>query len=259
MGGLLYKDFVSVSGKKIVAITTIATVIYMILRVVFPGMGASNDWIVENDFGETVNMIDLYFVMVYMIFLILAVCSINSFVGKIVTDDKKHKIMNYLDAMPLEKNAYVASKFIFIGICAYVTFSLLTVWGVSCMAFCEESFALAFAQLGNGFTLMFVSLVLLSAAIELPMFILLGKEKAMLIKTALWLVLAMFVLGFMMFGDLVWLQSVVNIQRIIKWGENHETVVTLSNIFSVVGVLAIYFISYKITCFFAGKGGVSYE
>ena len=37
MGGLLYKDFVSINGKKLVWILIIGTVLFFGLRVAFPG------------------------------------------------------------------------------------------------------------------------------------------------------------------------------------------------------------------------------
>lgn len=259
MGGLLYKDFVAASGKKYLAIISILTLAYMVLRIVFPGWNATDDFVAYNDLGEKVNMLDAFFVTYYVIFLLFYLGSINNLVGTIVTGDKKNKIMNYLGAMPLKANTYVASKYIFIGICAYATFSLLTVLGVTCMAFCEEGWMLEAAELVSQFALIFVAVMLFSVAIELPMFMLFGKEKAMLIKTGLWLALALFVVGFMMFGDLVWFQSVFNIQKMIDWAKTHMTIVALSNIFSIVGILVLYFLSYKITCYFVNKGVMSYE
>lgn len=60
MGGLLYKDFVAIRGKKLILITGIALVLFTILRVVFPGSREIPGVMAKNDDGEVLNMIDVF-------------------------------------------------------------------------------------------------------------------------------------------------------------------------------------------------------
>ena len=259
MGGLLYKDFVSISGKKIVMIFLVLTAAYIGFRIAFPGWNATDDFLAKDATGEVVNLLDIFFVVFYETFIIMTLFLMNSYIGKIVSDDKKNKIMNYLGALPFEKNTYVASKYIFIVICSYVVFSLSSVWGIIGAGFSEQGMAMELIDLSSSLLLPLIGLLILSAAIELPMFILIGKEKAMLIKIGILLVIAIFCIGFAMFGDLVWFQSVVNVLKLMDWLKKHETAVLLVNVFSTVFIGIIYFMSYKITCYFVNKGGMSYE
>ena len=48
MGGLLYKDFISVKGKLNVWTMVVLTVLFLVLRVQFPGTEDLKGFIVEN-------------------------------------------------------------------------------------------------------------------------------------------------------------------------------------------------------------------
>lgn len=61
MGGLLYKDFVAAKGKKLVWILVIATIVFTVLRMLFPGTAAFEDLVATTEDGKTVNMLDSLF------------------------------------------------------------------------------------------------------------------------------------------------------------------------------------------------------
>ena len=105
----------------------------------------------------------------------------------------------------------------------------------------------------GGFIPVFTSFMLLLAAIELPLFILLGKEKAMLIKTAFIMLIAFAFIGFVLFGDLLWVEQHIDMIALAKWYEVHMMEVAVAVLLSPVLVLALYYGSYRITCHFADK------
>ena len=253
MAGLLYKDFVSVSGKKIVTILTCLTILFIALRMAFPGTADHAIFLVENEEGEIVNILDTFFVVGFG-FLLIAICSIlNGWVGKIVEGDDRNKIRGYLRSLPLEKNAYIASKYIFIGIGAYVFLSIAFSWNVAANAFCREGILSEVLSMLNALIPSVLYVVLLSAAIELPLFLTVGKGRAMLIKTAIWLVIAFLAIGFLFFGDLVWIEQHLNISVFLKWYQNHLFAVSLLNILFPVITLLLYYLSYRISCHFADR------
>lgn len=253
MAGLLYKDFVSVSGKKIVTILTCLTILFIALRMVFPGTADHAIFLVENEEGEIVNILDTFFVVGFG-FLLIAICSIlNGWVGKIVEGDDRNKIRGYLCSLPLEKNAYIASKYIFIGIGAYVFLSIAFSWNVAANAFCREGILSEVLSMLNALIPSVLYVVLLSAAVELPLFLTVGKGRAMLIKTAIWLVIAFLAIGFLLFGDLVWIEQHLNISVFLKWYQNHLFAVSLLNILFPVITLLLYYLSYRISCYFADR------
>lgn len=253
MGGLLYKDFVSVNRINKVRLTwilTVVTVLYIALRIVFPGTADVQELLVENDEGQIVNIIDSFFLTALGLFIVGILGLMNGWTAKIIESDDKNKIRDYISALPLGKNAYIASKYIFMAIAAYVFMSISYIWYISCMAFCREGMIADTVQIVGGFIPAFAGLSLLMAAIELPLFILFGKEKAMLIKVAFIMLIAFIIVGFLLFGDLSWIDRHFNIIAFAKWCEKHRMEVAVVTLLSPAFVLAFYYGSYRITCYF---------
>ena len=71
MGGLLYKDFVSINGKKLVWILIIGTVLFFGLRVAFPGTMNQEAFLTMTEDGQEMNLLD------YLFFSIFACCIIG--------------------------------------------------------------------------------------------------------------------------------------------------------------------------------------
>lgn len=253
MAGLLYKDFVSVKGKKLCLLIFLFTVIYMALRMAFPGSALTGGFMIYTAQGEEVHLMDAFFIFVPPLFLCFACFMINSFVAGIVEDDQKNKIMNYLNSMPVHKNTYVASKYIFPVIAAYVFYSVYTILSITCKAFCMEGPFFDFINAFDMISIIWIMIALLTAAIEFPLFICLGKEKALMIKVALILVIAMGIIGYLMFGDLQVIRN-FNYEVFIRFIEKHQDEMMISQAVSPVVIGILYYISYRITCHFAKKG-----
>ncbi len=257
MGGLLYKDFVSVKGKLNVWTMIALTIVYIVLRMLFPGTEDIKGFILKNDAGEMVNILDTFFFMGESIVFIMGVYFINSWCSKIVMSDEKNRIRGYLSAMPFDKKRYVASKYLFIGITAYVVFSLYLIWHIVDLAFMREGHMVELSYLMTGFALPLVSGMLLMTAFEFPLYFLLGKGKAKMVTVGFWMVLGFFALGFLMFGDLE-IVSNWEIERLMQWAEVHEFGLTLASVLSPIIVLLIYYISYRITThFYVRKEGAN--
>jgi hypothetical protein len=255
MGGLLYQDFVSVGGKRLVRFTIVLTVVYMVLRIAFPGTAEYPDLMAVSDSGERVNLVDAFFLTAFGFFLLAALYLLNSFVTKIVDGDDRNQIKVYLYALPLGKNTYLASKYIFIGIAAYILLSMVFIWDITAMAFCGEGEFLGIMEMLQSVLVPFICLVLLVAAVELPMFLLLGTERAKMVKIVTWMVIAFLVIGFLLFGDLRWFSENFNIANLVKWCQTHTMEVMLTATAFPVFTLVCYYLSYRFTChFFKGAG-----
>lgn len=260
MGGLLYKDFVSVNRINKVKLTWIMatlTILYIGLRIAFPGTADIEMFLAENVDGEMVNLLDTFFFVALWLFIVGTLGLMNGWVAKLVETDDKSKIRGYISALPLDKNAYIASKYIFMAVSTYVFMSIYYIWCISCLAFCREGIMADNVQLLGGLIPEFASLTLIIAAIELPLFILFGKEKAMLIKVAFIMLIAFAFIGFMLFGDLMWVEEHIDIVALAKWYKTHMVEMAIVVSLSPVFVLAIYYGSYRVTCHFAGKGDKS--
>ena len=109
---------------------------------------------------------------------------------------------NYLSALPMHRQTYVAEKYIFTAITAYVWFSVYMIWHIVFSAFAAEGFALNdYSDLVAGMALPMFCFALLQAALNMPLGLLLGREKTKLILTGIVMTICMLILGFVLFGN----------------------------------------------------------
>lgn len=256
MGGLLYKDFVSVNriGKiKLTWLMAGLTLLFVILRILAPGSLAGDELYAVTDSAEFVNIIDIVFATFISFLLIGCFYLINSFVAKMVDGDDKNSTRVYLAGMPITKRTYIASKYVFVGVATYVFMSICLIWTFAALAFAEEGYA----QLVLSFLELFIaptfSISLLIAAFELPLFIVLGKVRATNIKVGILLCLAIAVVGFFLFGDLTLLEKFFNIEVFVRYVTKHLDFVTILQSMMPIIALVLFYASYRITAHFYMK------
>ena len=256
MGGLMYKDFVAIKGKRICIILLSAIAILCILRMIFPGSLAEGlEMISENDQGIRINTLDLMFVMPYICIIFSIVCFIDMWCARLSeADESCSRIRNYVSSLPVTANSYVASKYVFITIATYVLISLLSITGIVLAAFAEEGYVLDILRMFEVMVLPVTSLLILVASIELPLYILIGREKGNLVKVAISLLLVFVLIGFMLFADMSWLSEREEFfNKFFNWFMKYKTEVTMVSYLMPIADLIILFISYRITVFFKAR------
>ena len=256
MGGLMYKDFVAIKGKRICIILLSAIALLCILRVIFPGsMAEGLGMIAENDQGIKINTLDLMFVMPYICIIFSIVCFIDIWCTRLSeADESCSRIRNYVSSLPVSANSYVASKYVFITIATYVLISLLSITGIVLAAFAEAGFVMDLIRMFELMVLPVTSLLILIASIELPLYILLGREKGNLVKVAIALLLVFVLIGFMLFADMSWLsERGAFLVNFINWYMKYQTEMALASYLSPVIDLILFYLSYRITVFFKAR------
>ena len=252
----MYKDFVAIKGKRICIILLSAIAILCILRMIFPGSLAEGlEMISENDQGIRINTLDLMFVMPYICIIFSIVCFIDMWCARLSeADESCFRIKNYVYSLPVSANSYVASKYVFITIATYVLISLLSITGIVLAAFAEEGYVLDILRMFEVMVLPVTSLLILVASIELPLYILIGREKGNLVKVAISLLLVFVLIGFMLFEDMSWLSEREEFfNKFFNWFMKYKTEVTMVSYLTPIADLIILFISYRITVFFKAR------
>ena len=110
MGGLLYKDFVAVKGKLMVLVWTGVIIAFTVLRMMFTGYGAGSAWRMEDVTGQMTNLVDEFFLTFYCLCLFIMLFQVNQYEGSMVEGDRKNKLMNYFNSMPIGKNPVEKKK-----------------------------------------------------------------------------------------------------------------------------------------------------
>lgn len=249
MGGLLYKDFVSACRIKKVNFIWILiglTLLFAVLRMCANGDKASADFLITNENGESIYILDIFFVLMQMLFMFICYFMSNSFVERIAEDDK-NKIKGYFASLPIGKHDYVASKYIFIVIGNYVFLSFEMIWGIICSSYICEGAMKDVSQMGIAICPIFICVSFIMAAIELPLFLIWGREKAMYGKVIVLTVVALIFVGYLLFGELIIFEN-IDIFKIVNWFEAHQTdLIVLNTIFPGI-VAVLYYASYKLAC-----------
>lgn len=257
MAGLLYKDFVGIKGKKIIWIFTICTILFLALRLAFPGnvnadMAGSSIGMRETESGEFVTVTSGYFwdflLMIPPMLLIASGLVLPSiWTTSICKNDETNKTKQFTRTLPLGKNAYIASKYLFIGIAVYILFSLETIWIIIFNSVAGDNPArkiiISFSQL----LVVLCGISLLLASIELPFFITLGVKKGSIIKTAILEGIAFLIIAYLFFGDLKIFEK-FNIYALANWCQEHIVMVLLISTLSPIADIFIFWLSYRITC-----------
>ena len=246
MGGLLYKDFVSIRGKKVLMVLSCLLLVFLILRL-WAGSSLGPDAIlVENAYGEMVNFVDILILMVPAFYSIGILTLLTLWVQKVIQNDEQKKIRSYLTSMPIQKSTYVAEKYVFIGICVYAGFSTYLIINVIATAYLEEGPALNLAMLWQTFATPLFSLALLTASIEFPVFFAFGAEKGQMIKTGIMECLGVLAICYLLFGDLNVFER-LDLENILRWVDTHAFFLTLLSVLSPLITLGIYYGSYRIS------------
>lgn len=254
MAGLLYKDFVGIKGRRIVLLLAGFTVLFLILRFLFPGNADAvmSGAMTENEAGELVRLTvgdfrDSLLVMLPMLFIVCSFFLPSTWTAAICRHDEKNKTRQYTRTLPLDKNAYIASKYLFIGIGVYLLFSLDNIWIIIFNSVAGNNNSTECLMVLSQFLMGFCGFSLVLASIELPFFITFGVKKGMLLKTAILEIAAFLVMAYLFFGNLKIFEN-FNIYAFLNWCENHLAAITFISILSPVAELLIFWLSYRITC-----------
>ena len=170
---------------------------------------------------------------------------------KLVEDDKtRGRVIDYYSSLPVKKNQYIASHYVFIGIMAYVIFSFTAIWYVvgSSLSNSEKFSPLWSVTLPT--ILAIVCFGIVCAAIDLGSYISLGTSKGKVVRIAMFMILGTVILWYILFGDVV----NVDTEMIVNWMMAHQFELSLFEMVGPFAAVGIYYLSYRISCRFCDKG-----
>lgn len=254
MAGLLYKDFIGIKGKRIVWILFGFTVIFLVLRLAFPGNVTTvmAEGMKELETGELVALTvgelrDSFLVTLPMLLVVCGIMLPSTWTAAICRNDEKYNTRQFTGTLPLDKNAYIASKYIFIAISVYVLFSLETTWCVIFNSVAGDNLSREVLTYISSLLTAFSGISLLLASVELPFFLTLGVKKGSLLKTAIIEGFAFLAIAYLLFGNLKVFKN-FDIYVFVNWCEEHLVIVMLISIISPIADILLFWLSYRFTC-----------
>lgn len=271
MAGLLYKDFVAIKGKFLVTALLLLTVLFLILRLCIAGgdidvtengiptvqseeTGVQNDnaGITEAAMVDDVEMTGFIFdTMLAMLLgcleIGLAVVPVSTMMNIILRTDEKNKTRAWIETLPMKKNAYIASKYLFFGIVYYVGISLLALWISIFVSNSGENMLTDFMNVNMQGILILFSAELIVVAIELPILLTAGTKKGMMVKRIIFMLILLALFAYLLFGDLSIFEH-LDLYAILQWCEQNQALVTLISIGLPIAAGILYWLSYIVTC-----------
>lgn len=250
MAGLLYKDFVAIKGKKIALIYLCATVLFLAIRLIFPGTDMT-ETIFE---GDKVSFMSTYGAA-YDVFLeyvlILLIFSLFSFIPNgminVIKMDERGKAAKFISALPFGRNIYIASKYVFLAVLDYIFLLVSYIWLFIYLCNAGNDSSADFVKKLGGMLVGCFGLLLVLMAIELPFFLILGSKRGSVIKTSLLLCLCFGVIGYIFFGNLSVLKN-IHIEKIHQWCNRHLLALTVVESVMLIVSLLLYYLSYRLSC-----------
>lgn len=234
MAGLLYKDFVAVHGK-------IHTVALLALTVAL-GLFSASPLPAVGDYNGAVMICFLVFIMSMTLPLTVGM----SITGSLIAVDEGARKKAYLFSLPVNKRQYVASKYIFILICYYVTLSVIVLWVQFASIFSDKASMGDLLAGVSGLAPLWIQVLLMLNAVELPFLIVKGTRMGGAIKTTILAMLMYAIFGFMLFGDISFLDSSI-LLNLANWMEANEETLMVLQVIGPVIVGILYYLSYRIS------------
>lgn len=241
MAGLLYKDFVAIHGKIYVAVLLLATLFLALFSIApLPGDLSYDTAIVVG-------------ALVAVMSMVLPMVVTFSIENNIIASDAGAKKKAFLWSLPVSRKQYVASKYLFVLICYYVILSVTIIWAEFVNSPVEEALGDSFLMDVMGMMPLWVQACLLVSAIELPFFVVLGQKTGNAIKTGILFVLFFAVFGYMLFGDITFLEQ-FDLNMLITWMKEHTEICMAWQVSCPIVSGVAYYLSYRIAVtFFARK------
>ena len=239
MAGLLYKDFVAVKGKIYVTVMLAVLVLVLAVRL-----------FVHTAYIDGVIWAACLMVSAFLYFAIVGKMEIS-----LVAADEGRKQKQYYLSMPVSRDQYVASKYLFLLLTFWVLLSFSTLLQTICLVRCQTESIQEMILLFDGLLPALTCGFLLLPAIELPFFIGIGTKRGSQVKTGLLMIVFFLVIVYLFFGDLTILDR-INFMAILEYLKNHTGLLLVLQVIAPYGIFFLYYLSYRISCVLFRKRGL---
>lgn len=232
MIGLLYKDFAAVKGKIYVAACFAATAAAVLSVLIIPSDEVSDNFIW---YGIMIAIALGYFVLIGKLEISL------------MEADEGRRRKNYILSLPVSKNKYVASKYVFL-LAAFYILMFLGIFLSAVLKVGRESFDITHkSAVMSELMPVVVSAVMVIASIEMPFFVGLGAKNGIRIKTGIVIGLFFLIAAYVLFGDLT-IFTKISVEKYAEYLISHKNVLRKLQIPAICISAGLYYLSYKISC-----------
>lgn len=170
--------------------------------------------------------------------------------------DERRLWAGFITSTPLAARGQVKSKYILVILNLMTAFSLCLIFDMVSCALCKD------VQGSSAITMLFLWLLILMEAIEIPFITRFGNKKGNNIRSYIFIGILFIVIVYALFGDISFFTGEKDIydwmHQLIKGEIGEREMIWIHALFPYISVGA-YFLSYHISCKLYQKGAESYE
>lgn len=229
MIGLLYKDFVVVKGKTHLTVLFMQFALVSFLCLVPMGKSAE----------EGMGAIGISILVIALIACCVSLVS-NISPALMQSDDGRNQKQYYL-SLPIDKDKYVASKYIFLLAAFYIMVSVLDLEIFICRSRIDTD-QLTFVAVCIP---MILSICLVVCALEMPVYFAFGSGGGKVVKEGSIFILLLLVAIYLLFGDLTVFGD--GITNLMDYLFEHQEILMAAEISIPAAALGVYGVSYGIS------------
>ncbi len=232
MIGLLYKDFVATKAPYYLIGLAVQALILVACRFLILDV-------------EARAVLSVVWIFMFMLAVMVVIGTMIG--GSLLKVDEGKKQLQYHLSMPVSRNQYVASKYIFLVITNYICVSIFSFEILFVCPGVQTEMVLWLSNLVKQcYGTIFLANLLLSA-IELPFFFRFGVRGGMAVKEGILFALMFAFVVFLLFGDLT-IMDTFNIGTLAEYLMKHSDVIMAIQVLFPLIVGVIYFLSYRLSC-----------
>lgn len=232
MTGLLYKDFVAVKGKIYAGACLLVTAVIFLSVLLIPSDEVSDNFI----WYGIMSAIGLGY------FVIIGKLEIS-----MMEVDEGRRRKNYILSLPVSKNKYVASKYIFLLIAFYTLMSLGIFLSSMLKINRSSEDILLYADIMSAALPVITALVMIIPSVEMPFFVGLGVKRGIQMKTGIVIAIFFFIIAYMLFGDLT-IFNRISLEGLLEYFTRHKDVMMIIQVAAPYMLLGVYYLSYRLSC-----------
>lgn len=230
MTGLLYKDFVAVKGKIYITACLVLTAAALLSVLIIPSDEVSDNFIW---YGTIIAIVLGYFV------------AISKLEISLMEVDEGRRRKNYILSLPVSKNKYVASKYVFLFAAFYILMFLGILVFAVLKAGRESSDIIHKSDVMLSLLPVVVSAIMVIPSIEMPFFVGMGAKKGMRMKTGIVIGLFFVIVAYILFGDLTVFDKM---EQFAEYLIEYKNVLKKLQIPAICISMGLYYLSYRISC-----------
>lgn len=230
MKGFMYQDFIVIKGKYLLA-----------------GMAGASCLLLCNGLLGMEEIVGYILVIsIYMCIWTAVVVGLTELLPeRLVTPNETTITRKWISALPGGKRQYVKEKYLFLGLCDYISYSYLMLMGRLVLVYCpEEALARSATLVQMSVDILFVLLIV--QAVELPVALCMGRTAAKSILNVIMVLLFLGFFVFLLFGDITLLDE--GVLHLADWLQKNPELVMMLAVLTPSLSIGCYGASYKICC-----------